>query len=270
MRAVDLDELDITDQPAVARFVRELRPHLIVNAAAYTAVDRAESEPDLARAVNAFGVRNLAAAARDADARLIQISTDFVFDGTSGCPYRVEAKPNPLSSYGRSKWEGEQLAIDLWPEKTLVVRTAWLYSAHGGNFVKTMLRLMGEKERLRVVADQVGTPTWAKGLADSVWKLSATRATGILHWSDSGVASWYDFAMAIQEEALQRKLILRAIPVEPIPSSEYPTPAARPPYSVLDKTETWRILGEAAPHWRCALRNMLDELLPEKPVGMGG
>jgi dTDP-4-dehydrorhamnose reductase len=189
-------QLDITRKEQVADTVAGIRPALIINGAAYTAVDRAEQESDLAFAVNGRGVANLAEAARQCGARLIHISTDFVFDGSQSHPYLPTDETNPLSVYGASKREGEKLALAILPD-ALIVRTAWVYSSHGANFVKTMLRLMNDRETIGVVADQVGSPTWANGLARTLWQLSATGLHGIHHWTDSGVASWYDFAVAI-------------------------------------------------------------------------
>lgn len=257
---IDLPELDITDAAAVSHFVDRLRPAAIVNCAAYTAVDKAESDSTLAYAVNRDGARNLARAAKQSGARLVQISTDFVFDGRQSTPYRTTDTPAPLGVYGQSKLEGEQAAIAETAGDALVVRTAWLYSAHGQNFVKTMLRLMREKPQLTVIADQVGTPTSATTLAQAVWKLLDARATGgIYHYSNAGVASWYDFACAIRELALADGASGLA-PVLPIPTSAYPTPARRPAYSVLDKTETTALIG-AMPHWREPLRMVIGALL---------
>jgi dTDP-4-dehydrorhamnose reductase len=187
------------------------------------------------------------------------VSTDFVFDGTQSHPYLPTDRTNPLGVYGASKLAGEQLALAAYPEGLAIVRTAWLYSAFGNNFVTTMLRLMGERERLGVVADQVGTPTWTCGLAGALWQMCRVQPKGIHHWTDAGVASWYDFAVAIQEEGLACGLLAREIPIQPINTVDYPTSARRPAYSVLDKTETWAALGMTPPHWRVALRRMLLE-----------
>jgi dTDP-4-dehydrorhamnose reductase len=252
-------ELDLREAGLVEARVSASRPQVIINAAAYTAVDRAESEPDAAFAVNGQGAENLARSARTVGAYCIQISTDFVFDGAQAHPYRPADRTNPLGVYGASKLAGEQLALTACPEGVAVVRTAWLYSAFGNNFVTTMLRLMGERDNLRVVADQVGTPTWGRGLAEALWRMCRVQPKGIYHWTDAGVASWYDFAVAIQEEALACGLLDREIPVLPINTVDYPTPARRPSYSVLEKTETWAVLGMTPCHWRVALRRMLHE-----------
>ena len=252
--------LDIADAAQVRAFVRRERPGLIINAAAYTAVDKAESEQKLAAAINVNGAANLATACAENGSRLIHVSTDFVFDGTSSTPYLPDAPTSPLGEYGRSKLAGEQAVVAGLPS-ALIMRTAWVYSAFGGNFVKTMLRLMAEREELSVVADQVGTPTWARGLADALW-LAADQSDlqGLYHWTDAGVCSWYDFAVAIAEEALEIGLLQRMPRIHPIPGSAYPTPAARPAFSVLDKNSTWAVLKTEGLHWRSQLRSMLKEL----------
>ena len=254
--AVDMDALDITDAGAVDAFVAEHRPELILNAAAYTAVDKAEADEAIALAVNGAAVGHLAKAAAENGARLVHVSTDFVFDGTSGIPYPPDAPTAPLGAYGRTKLAGEREA----GAEALIVRTAWVYAPTGGNFVRTMLRLMAERPEVRVVADQIGTPTYAPDLARTLWALAGQGATGIYHYTDSGAASWYDFAVAIQEEALAVGLLDRAVPVIPIATADFPTPAKRPHFSVLDKAKTWEGLGAPAPHWRANLRLMLSEI----------
>jgi len=260
LHAFDREMLDITDRAAVNATTHELRPQVIINAAAYTAVDRAEQEPEQAYAVNRDGVSNLARAAHDCGARLIHVSTDFVFDGKKGSPYRPEDTPAPQCVYGASKLAGEQAAREILARDALIVRTAWVYSSHGGNFVRSMLRLMDSRDALRVVDDQIGSPTSAGGLAECIWRAVDIELTGVHHWTDAGVASWYDFAVAIQEDALALGLLSRKIPIEPITTLEYPLPARRPSYSVLDKSGTWRALEYKAPHWGTALRTMLGEL----------
>jgi dTDP-4-dehydrorhamnose reductase len=253
-------ELDIGDRQAVNGRLRELAPAQVINAAAYTAVDRAESEPGLAWRINAEGAGYLAQACAEIGARLLHVSTDFVFDGEAPHPYRPDAPTAPLGEYGRSKLAGEEAVLQALPG-ALVMRTAWVYSAFGGNFVKTMLRLMGEREELAVVDDQIGTPTWARGLAQALWAATGRpQLCGIYHWTDAGVCSWYDFAVAISEEAQATGLLQRPVTVRPIPASDYPTPARRPAYSVLDKRASWRDLGEAGIHWRRQLRAMLADL----------
>ena len=254
--ATDVAELDICDAAAVDSYVYISKPDFIINSAAYTAVDRAETDELAALRLNADAVAHLAAAAEKYRARLAHISTDFIFDGNQGSPYLVGATPRPLSAYGRTKLAGEQAA----GPNSLIVRTSWVYAAGGNNFVATMLRLMRERDEVRVVADQIGSPTLATGIATTIWTLFAQGRTGIWHHTDSGAASWYDFAVAIQEEALAMGLLDRAVPVIPIATSDYPVPALRPHYSVLDKSATSAVLGSPAPHWRANLRVMLKDL----------
>lgn len=257
--AVGLDRaaLDLADADAIARVVDRERPELVINAGAYTAVDRAESEPELAHAVNADAPAAFARALAGSTARLVQVSTDFVFDGANGQPYQPGDARNPQSIYGASKAAGEDAAGDA----AIILRTSWVYAAGGANFVRTMLRLMRERDELRVVADQIGSPTWASGLADTVWALSAKAAPGIYHHRDAGVASWYDFAVAIAQEARALGLIERIPAIIPIATSDYPTPARRPSYSVLDVTATRELLNDGHVHWRAQLKSMLQEEL---------
>jgi dTDP-4-dehydrorhamnose reductase len=251
-------ECDIGDAAAVSAMVVRERPQVIINAAAYTAVDKAESEVAQATRVNARGPSHLAGAGTEF--RLIHVSTDFVFDGTRARPYRPEDAPNPLSVYGRSKLEGEA-PVRSRGAKGLVLRTSWVYSTYGSNFVKTMLRLMATRPEIRVVADQIAAPTWAHGLAEALWRaVERPQLSGIHHWRDSGVASWYDFAVAISEEALALGVLSQPVTVIPIETREYPTPARRPGFSLLDCTQTWRELDLMPPHWRVNLRRMLVEL----------
>lgn len=262
--ALTREALDITDARAVSARVAEAAPDAVINAAAYTAVDRAESERERAFAVNEVGAVNVATAAVRHGARLIHVSTDFVFDGRQSTPYEPSDAPNPLSVYGASKLAGEAGVRRQAGERALIVRTAWVYSAHGHNFVGTMLRLMAEKDELRVVCDQIGTPTWAAGLATALWAALETDARGVRHWTDAGVASWYDFAVAIQEEGQAAGLLDRAIPIVPIRANEYPTPAPRPACAVLDKSDAIDTFGQRPMHWRAALRRMLAK--PERGI----
>lgn len=251
--------LDITNPDAVQKTISKYAPGLIINASAYTAVDKAEKDKNTAFAVNANGAANLAKAAKKQGSRFIHVSTDFVFDGNKSQPYLLSDKPNPTSVYGASKLEGEQ-KVSAILQDSLIIRTAWVYSSHGNNFVKTMLNLMDKRKKLNIVVDQISTPTWANSLAEAIWKFtSKPELKGIYHYTDSGVASWYDFAVAIQEEALRFGILEKDIPLKPIRTQDYPTPAKRPSYSVLDKTDTWKALNHTAPHWRTNLRNMLKE-----------
>jgi dTDP-4-dehydrorhamnose reductase len=247
---------DITDPAVVEAVVAQHKPDVLLNAAAYTAVDKAESELERARLINATAVGHLAAACARHGATLVHVSTDFVFDGETSRAYRPDDAARPLGAYGLTKWEGEQAA----GADALIVRTAWVYGPVGHNFVRTMLRLMAERPEVRVVADQIGTPTYAPGLAQALWALAGQRARGVFHHTDSGAASWYDFAVAIQEEALAVGLLNAAVPIIPIATSDYPTPAKRPAFSVLDKAKTTAALGAPAPHWRVNLRAMIQEV----------
>ena len=256
----DAIDVDIADPDQVAEALDDTEPAWVINAAAFTAVDAAESEPELAHRVNAIGPEVLALQCRERNIRFLHVSTDFVFDGTQGRPYAADAEPNPLGVYGRSKLDGENAVIAAGGS-SVILRTGWVYSRHGGNFVKTMLRLMADREQLSVVEDQVGTPTWARGLALTCWGLADHGDTsGIYHWSDAGACSWYDFAVAIREIALELGLLRQAATLLPIPASQYPTPALRPAYSVLDKTLTRKLLGHSGNHWTSQLRAMLVDL----------
>jgi len=257
--ALGHERCDIGDRAAVEQAIAAAAPDLVINAAAYTAVDRAESERDAARLLNAAAPGWIAATARAAGARFVHLSTDFVFDGTAGTPYRPDAPTNPQSVYGRTKRDGEAAALSADPD-VLIVRTAWVHAAEGSNFVRTMLRLMGERERLTVVADQIGTPTYAGSLASALWSLAGAGSRGVHHYTDAGVASWYDFAVAIQEEALAAGLLQRGTAIAPIATADFPTPARRPAFSVLDKSATWAAIGGSAPHWRVNLRKCLEEM----------
>ena len=255
------EDLDVTRPELLHALLEKERPAVVFHAAAYTAVDAAEGEPQRAEAVNTRGAEHVASAARRVAARLIHLSTDFVFDGAQGHPYAPEDRPNALGVYGRTKLAGEEAVARVSEGAALVVRTAWVYSTHGRNFVLTMLRLMRERDEVGVVSDQVGTPTWARSLAQALWAAAARpELRGIHHWTDAGVASWYDFAVAIQEEALALGLLDRAVPVRPLRTDEYPTRARRPHYSVLDTRATRAALGLTAPHWRVNLRTMLRGL----------
>jgi len=253
-------DLDIAAVDAVRDYVGRHRPDTIINAAAYTAVDKAESEADAAQRINSEGPRYLAAAAGAVGARLIHISTDFVFDGTASSPYLPDSSTNPLSVYGRTKRDGELAVRELLPQRSAIVRTAWVYAAIGANFLRTMLRIMRATGAVRVVADQVGTPTAARPFAEALWRIAASpEISGIHHWTDAGVASWYDFAVAIAEEGIVLGLLPAGIAVTPITTGDYPTPARRPSYSVLDK-RSLASYGLSPVHWRKRLRSVLKEI----------
>ena len=252
--------MDLADPQAIRNAILSEGPDVVFNAGAYTAVDKAEHDQEMAQKVNGEAPGVIAQTLSEKGGRLVQISTDFVFDGSRGTPYSVESKPNPLSIYGATKLMGERQAGN----DAIVCRTSWVYGASGRNFVRTMLRLFKERESVSVVSDQIGVPTWSRGLAETLWTLAVKDRPGVFHYQDAGVASWYDLAIAVQEEALALGLLSRAILIEPIRTSQYPTPATRPPYSVLDTTVTHALTGQPPTHWRQNLREMLKE---EKELG---
>ncbi len=254
------DELDITSETAISEQLNEIQPEYIINTAAFTAVDKAEKETEQAIAVNSTGAGNLALAAREHSAKFLQVSTDFVFEGNQTTPYLPDAPINPLSIYGKTKANGEILVRKHFAAGSIILRTSWVYSTTGRNFVKTMLNLMRERQEIKVVIDQVGSPTWSKNLALTIWAMVTNNVhAGIYHWSDAGVASWYDFAVAIYEEATTLGLLSNPVKISPIPTAQFPTPAKRPAYSVLDSSQTNKIWGVQQEHWRTALRKMLIE-----------
>ena len=258
--ALGRDQLDLGAAEPIADTISQFKPTAVINAAAYTAVDQAEEEPEVAEQINSFAPGYLAAACRKNRALLIHISTDFVFDGLGNVPYKPDSKTSPLGSYGRTKLLGEEKILAAL-STALIVRTSWVYSAYGKNFVKTMLRLMQERDTVRVVEDQIGAPTWARGLAEMLWaSLSKDNIRGIYHWSDEGICSWYQFAKAIAEEAVKIGLIKRCAQVEPISSKNYKTLATRPHYSVLDCSSTIRDVGISPIPWRSQLKSMLEDL----------
>jgi dTDP-4-dehydrorhamnose reductase len=261
--AVARDRIDFSQADAVRQVVTSIQPDVIVNAAAYTAVDKAESELELANLVNGTTPGILAEVAQQQGAGLIHISTDYVFDGSQSTPYRETDPTHPLGVYGHSKLLGEE-AIRANCPLHMIIRTAWVYGAKGKvNFVKTMLRLGADREELRVVADQIGSPTWALDLATGIAQLLpqlSPDTAGTYHYTNSGVCSWYDFAIAIFEEAAALEFPLKIQRVIPITTAEYPTPARRPAFSVLSLQKTSQLLGAPPPHWRQSLRKMLVEL----------
>jgi len=265
---VDRQGLDLTQPDKIRQVIGEFKPDLIVNAAAYTAVDKAETETKLANAINGTAPTIMAEAAQQLGAALIHVSTDYIFDGKKNTPYTEDDTPDPINAYGQSKLLGEE-GVRRNCDRALILRTAWVYGAQGkGNFVKTMLRLGTQRDELRVVVDQVGTPTWTGDLAGAIAQLAQSlksdTMTGIYHFTNSGVTSWYDFAVAIFEEAQQIGFPLQVKQVVPITTAEYPTPAARPAYSVLSTQKISAVLGNHPPHWRTGLRRMLKQLYDQK------
>lgn len=266
MVALGRDQLDLTNHSAITDVIRSETPRIIVNAAAYTAVDQAESEQDLASAINRDAVETIAHEARKADALVLHYSTDYVFPGDSNEPYCVNDEPSPRSVYGKTKLEGEQVIHDSGC-RALIFRTSWVYAAHGSNFVRTMLRLAQEREVLRVVCDQIGTPTAAELIADTTslalygW-LCGHVDEGTYHLTASGQASWHDFAQYVVARARHRGMELRVDPdaIEPISTAEYPTPAPRPANSRLSNAKLESALGLYMPDWRLHADRVVDDL----------
>ncbi|MEG4800574.1 dTDP-4-dehydrorhamnose reductase [Microcoleus sp. ARI1-B5] len=258
--AVDRTRVDLSQPESIRQAMAEIQPDLVVNAAAYTAVDKAESEPELANAVNGIAPGILAEECEKQGASLIHFSTDYVFDGSSGSAYLETDATNPLGTYGKSKLAGEE-AIRKAGNRHIIIRTAWVYGNGGkGNFVKTMLRLGKEREEIRVVADQIGSPTWTGDLGAAISQIIPQLQPenfGTYQYTNSGVCSWYDFAIAIFEEAEKLGFPLKIKRVIPITTAEYPTPAKRPAFSVLSTTKISALLGTYPPHWRQGLRQML-------------
>jgi dTDP-4-dehydrorhamnose reductase len=254
-------ETEISSEEAVRRVARERRPRWIVNCAAYTAVDKAESEEVRAHAVNALGPRNLARAAREVDARVVHVSTDYVFDGRGRGPYPEDAPTNPIGAYGRTKAAGEAFLREEG-DRPYVVRTAWLHGPGGANFVATMLRLMAERPELRVVDDQRGSPTYAADLAEALVALVARGdvPAGTYHFTNEGECTWHAFALEIQAQANSCGLLEKKVPVHPIPTSAYPTPATRPANSVLSKARIRDALALSIPSWQDGLARHLRRL----------
>jgi len=258
---LDRYALDLSDPKACEAAVHELKPVWVINAGAYTAVDRAESESELVNAVNAKAPEALARALKRTGGFLLQLSTDFVFDGAQGSPYQPHQPLMPLGVYGASKAAGEvQAASALDPDRLCILRTSWVYGPVGRNFLLTMLRLHQERDTLGVVADQVGCPTSTHGLALACWAVLEHSLVGRHHWSDAGAASWYDFAVAIGELAMQCELLQTPALVRPLTTADYPTSARRPSYSLLDCTATRSALGLSGIHWRQALHEVLEQL----------
>jgi dTDP-4-dehydrorhamnose reductase len=272
--------MDLASSTSIRQVIGEAKPDMIVNAAAYTAVDKAETETELANSINAVAPTIMAEEAQQLGATLFHISTDYVFDGRKNTPYTEQDATNPISVYGQSKLAGEE-GIRASGVPHIILRTAWVYGTQGkSNFVKTMLRLFAERDEVRVVADQVGTPTWASDIAQAIYAVanhganttqlsqlsqeesSGPTPEGTFHFTNSGIASWYDFAVAILEEATQVGYPLKVQRIVPITTPEYPTPALRPAYSVLSGKKISAVLGTHPSHWRQGLRQMLVEFYP--------
>ncbi|MCA2814224.1 MAG: dTDP-4-dehydrorhamnose reductase [Microcystis sp. M090S1] len=260
--SIGREELDLTNSEKIGQLIREIHPDYLVNAAAYTAVDKAETEPELAYSINATAPKIMAESAEKIQAKFLHISTDYVFDGRKNTPYLETDLTNPLGVYGQSKLRGEE-EIKTVNSQAIILRTAWVYGSYGkSNFVKTMLRLGKEREELKVVVDQVGSPTWAKDIATAITQLliNVDNPAGIYNFTNSGVASWFDLTKAIFEEAKISGIPLKIQRVIPITTAEYPTPAVRPAYSVLSGQKISQQLGYIPPYWRDSLKAMLNQL----------
>lgn len=260
--SIGREELDLTNSEKISQLIREIHPDYLVNAAAYTAVDKAETEPELAYAINATAPKIMAESAEKIQAKFLHISTDYVFDGRKNTPYLETDLTNPLGVYGQSKLRGEE-EIKTVNSQAIILRTAWVYGSYGkSNFVKTMLRLGKEREELKVVVDQVGSPTWSKDIATAITQLliNVDNPAGIYNFTNSGVASWFDLTKAIFEEAKISGIPLKIQRVIPITTAEYPTPAVRPAYSVLSGQKISQQLGYIPPYWRDSLKAMLNQL----------
>jgi dTDP-4-dehydrorhamnose reductase len=251
------DNLDITDSHAVNKIIETNNIDIIINCAAYTAVDKAESDENSADAINHLAVKNLAHSAKEHDIKLIHISTDYVFDGTNYMPYTEEDKTNPNSVYGKTKLAGEQEIIGINPKNSIIIRTSWVYSSYGANFVKTMLKLAKEKKQLGVIYDQIGTPTYARDLATTILEILPqikNEKVEIYHYSNEGVLSWYDFAKEIM------RMSKSTCQINPIETYEYPTPVKRPHNSLLNKSKIKNEFNLSIPYWKDSLDECLQKM----------
>ncbi len=247
-------QFDLTDPDNIVEFLDRLQPELIINSGAYTDVEQAEGNEHLAMRVNADAPAIMARWLEPRGGRLIQLSTDYVFDGTASTPYHPSDLCNPLSVYGRSKARGEQAAGD----SAIILRTSAVHTAGGHNFVRTMLRLMQQGQPIKAVSDQIFSPSWAPEIARTVWALATAERPGIFHHCDQGSASWHEFAVAIGEEAQSLGMIERVPKISPVSMEDYPAKARRPRYSVLDDSETRKLVGDTVAHWRVNLQRMLS------------
>lgn len=252
-------DMDFLKPDSLDAQIKRHAPDWVINCAAYTQVDKAEEEAPQAYLINRDSAAVLARSVRETGARLAHVSTDYVFDGAQGRPYVEDDKGCALNVYGKSKWDGEE-AVRNAHEHALIVRTAWVYAVSGTNFVKTILKLAQERDELRIVSDQIGTPSWSRDIARTIIELIGKKAQGTYHFTNEGVASWYDFALAITEEASNLGFDLRVRRLLPITTREFPRPAARPACSVLSKEKIRAELDDPIPHWRESLRTMLREL----------
>jgi len=262
-------EFDFLNPADLVKTLRDVAPDVIINCSAFTAVDNCEKEEAAATRINGEGPALLAGLACEKGSVLVHISTDYVFDGRSSTPYRESDLPSPLSAYGRSKLAGEKAVLDSGLESFFIIRTSWLYGPGGPNFVETILRLAAEREELRIVADQVGSPTLTDDLAEAIFRLLATGEYGVYHFSNEGFCSWYEFACAIVQGARDRGLALPVKQILPIATADYPLPAPRPAFSLLSKEKYREQTGCEIPHWRDGLNRYLDWRI-KKDVSKGG
>ncbi|MBF0351191.1 MAG: dTDP-4-dehydrorhamnose reductase [SAR324 cluster bacterium] len=258
-------ELDITSVESIHNALKRIEPDVLINCAAYTQVDVAENDEKKAFLINETGVEYLAKECSEFHCKLIHFSTDFVFDGTASTPYKENDIAGPLSVYGKSKLAGE-IKIQQFANSYLIIRTSWLYGVNGNNFVKTMLRLARDRDLLKVVHDQTGCPTWSADLAEATLELIKVDATGIVHFSNSGPCTWYDLARNTIDMAYESSIISRVTTIHAIPSKEYPTPARRPAYSVLDCSQYKQLTGKNPPFWKDSLKQMLLEFKSHSKV----
>jgi dTDP-4-dehydrorhamnose reductase len=259
VQGIDVDELDLAQTDQVADRIAGYKADWVINCAAYTQVDQAEQDSELAFLVNRDSAGEIAQGVRRSGGRMLHMSTDFVFDGGQSHPYSEDDEAKPLGVYGRSKWEGEQRVRSILPN-CIVLRTAWVYGIYGHNFVRTILRLAAERDELSIVDDQIGTPTWTMDIVNCMSALIESNAEGLFHFTNEGVASWYDFSVQILRLARQAGISLSATTVQPIPTERFPTPAPRPPYSVLSKKKIRGALNYSIPHWQESLESMLRDL----------
>ena len=259
---LDLPQLDITDAAAVQQAIDYHRPNIVLNAAGYLALDKAETTDQVeVMRVNAEGPRNIARAMSPGTGRMVHISTNYVFNGRASMPYQPDDPTDPVSLYGVSKRDGEVAVLETLGARAVVVRTSWVHAAHGNSFMRTILKVLKERGTARVVHDQVGTPTKAQSLAKILWQAALDPAiSGTHHWTDAGVASWYDYAVAVAEDGVALGLLPDSVQVVPVTTADYPLVAARPAYGLLAKEATIAVFGTSPPHWRVNVRKSMEEI----------
>ena len=257
--SIGRSELDFSHPEKVAEYIAAQHADWVINCAAYTQVDKAEEDAERAFRINRDAAKAVAEGVQSYSGHLLQVSTDFIFDGTQSHPYREDNRANPLGVYGQSKWEGEQAVLDIMPT-AIILRTAWVYGAHGNNFVKTILRLASERDELGIIDEQVGSPSSTTDISQAIYALIEKECAGVYHFTNEGVTSWYDFALAATNEAKLLGFKLKLKRINPIPASAYPTPAARPSYSVLSKEKIRAVLDYDIPHWQASLKAVVQQL----------